>query len=323
MRAWSLLLVVCALLASCHTNGAPGGPVDAAVKFYEAGKALRCSEVWRTFTAGTQENIRAQVHRYERERDGLPRTELPEEKYCRWTEGTLKRGTARIARQQGDETVVAAEFIVKEITTKNFFPRFPTVTKELRLVREGGSWRVELPRVPIGRPHVRLVEVGPVDVFYPAKFSVGLADRLEATVVVGTPRDALESALRDATFWARALPSVKAVQPLEPTGEGERVQLSFTGADHSLTVTSSPPSKPFSTGSEAAVVWVAEGGNKAPVYFRGSWRLAPYPDGTRITLLLVVILNQWPGDAAEGSFSAERMAQAVLSLEKAALKSAP
>ena len=36
-----------------------------------------------------------------------------------------------------------------------------------------------------------------------------------------------------------------------------------------------------------------------------------------------IIPNQWPGDITEGIFSAERMAQAVLDLEKAALEPAP
>src|SRR5437762_12355682 len=115
MRARSPLIVACALLASCETNAERGGPVEAAVKFFEAAQARRCDEVWRLYSAGTQENIRAEVHRRERERDGLPRTETPEQKYCGGG-GTLKRGTARIARQQGNETVVAAELIVKVVS---------------------------------------------------------------------------------------------------------------------------------------------------------------------------------------------------------------
>src|SRR5256885_3982703 len=111
MRARSPLIVACALLASCETNAERGGPVAAAVKFFAAAQAWRCDEVWRLYSAGTQENVRAQVHRLERERDGLPRTEKPEQKYCGGG-GTLKRGTARIARQEGHETIVASELII-------------------------------------------------------------------------------------------------------------------------------------------------------------------------------------------------------------------
>ena len=46
-------------------------------------------------------------------------------------------------------------------------------------------------------------------------------------------------------------------------------------------------------------------------------------DGTRVTLRIFINPKHWPGTVAEGIFSSERMAQAVLGLEKAALKSAP
>jgi hypothetical protein len=230
-------------------------------------------------------------------------------------------------RQQGDEAVVAAKFVVEAPRHRyDFFPPSAVVTEELRLVREGGAWRVELPRVSIGRgPDWRLVEVGPVDVFYPAKSFSGLADQLEATAVVSARSDTLEPALRDPQSWARALPSVKAVQPLQGTGEVGRLQLSFGEPDRSLTVTTRLSGKQVNQPlQETLLLWSAEGAIKAPVYFRGSWRLQPHEDGsTRVTLLLVIIRSQWPGDAAEGMFSAERLAQAVIDLEKAALKSAP
>ena len=75
---------------------------------------------------------------------------------------------------------------------------------------------------------------------------------------------------------------------------------------------------------ETSRAWDAEGGNYAPVYFRGSWRLEPHQDGsTRVTLLIVMIHNHWGGDVSQGIFSAERMAEAVLGLEKAARKAGP
>jgi hypothetical protein len=316
--AWSLTAAACVLAASCNTNEVPGGPVEAAVKFFEA---KHCSEVFRFYTAGTQENIRAEVHRQERERNGMPQLEVPEERYCGWAEGTLKSGTARIARQQGNETIVAAEFKIKVISSRSFFPQYPTVTKELRLIREGGAWRVERPRVTIGRPHERLTEIGPVDVFQEEKTFWDSHSTPTATAMTRARRDALTSALRDSSFWARVLPSVKSVQMLERAGESERVQLTFEGADQSLTVALQPRSAPSSNEAEAAVLWEVEGGNKAPLYLRGAWRLMPCPDGTRITLHIVFNRRQWPGDAASEIFSAKHLAQAVLNLEKAALKS--
>ena len=312
------LIVACALLAPRDANAQPGGPLETALKFFEAQQAGRCGEAWRLYSAGTQENIRAEVRRSERERDGFPQAEKPQERYC-WSPGKLKRGSARIARQQGNEAVAAADFTVKVVSDRRLFASYTVKTEELRLIREGGAWRVERPRVAIGPgPGWRLTEVGPVDVLYQPGYP--LHDQLQATVVVRAKRDVLHAALRDAMFWARALPSIEAVQPMERTGESERIQLSFAGAGHSLTVAVRTSGKPSSEGSEAAVLWEVESGTKAPVYFRGSWRLKPYSDGTRITLHLVLNRRQWPGDVAEGMFSAQRMANAVLELERAALK---
>jgi carbon monoxide dehydrogenase subunit G len=325
MRARSPLIVASIFLGSCDPAAERGGPVEAAVKFFEAAQARRCDEVWRLYSAGTQANIRAELHRRERERDGLPQAETPEQRYC-GGDGTLKRRTVRIARQEGNETVVAAELTVRVVDDRRLLPKYPVVTRELRLIREGGAWRVELPRVTIGRgPGWRLVEVGPVDVFYPVKSISGLADSLEATAVVRAPRDTLERALRDPQSWARALPGVKAVQSLERTAERERVQLSFAEPDRGVTVVTRLSGRQVDQPlQETSLQWVAEGGNKAPVYFRGSWRLQPHQDGsTRVTLLLVVIRTQWPGDVTQGIFSAERLAQGVRRLEKAAPESAP
>lgn len=326
MRAWSALIVAGALFGPRRANAEPGGAVDTAVKFFEARQAANCNKVWPFYSAGTQENIRALAHRRERERAGLPQPPAPEQMYC-GRRGTLKRGSVRIVRQQGDETVVAGEFVVRHPRHYyDFFPSTGVETDEIRLVREGGAWRVELPRQRIGPgPDRRLVEVGPVDVYHPAKSFWGLADRVEATAVVRASRDTLEPALRDPQSWARALPSVKAAQPLPRAGDLERVELSFAAPDRSLTVTTQLFAKQVDQPlRETTLQWNAEGANKAPVYFRGSWKLEPHQDGsTRVTLLLLVIPNQWPGDVTEESFSAERMARAVLALEKAALAPAP
>lgn len=184
---------------------------------------------------------------------------------------------------------------------------------------------MERPREPIGRPGWRLIEVGPVDVFQEAGSQPGLHRKLTATAVSRVPRDTLDSALRAPKFWTLALPSVSAAQPLERTGGSERVRLAFAAEpERSLAVAVKLSGKPVEpTVPWTALQWIVEGGNKAPIYFRGSWKLQPHHDGTRVTMELVIDPKQWPGDVAEGIFSAQRMAQAVLGLEKAALESAP
>ncbi len=320
------LLLACALLAPCHSNAETGDPVDVAVRFFEAGKAWRCDEAWRFYSAGTQENFLAEDHRYEREREGPSRPDTVQKRHCGWTSNTLKPGTVRIARQQGDEAVVAADFIGKAPRNRHdiFFPPSVVTTKELRLVREAGEWRVEQPRLPIGRPGWRLIEVGPVDVFQEPRPPAGLLRKLEATAVSRVPRDTLDSALHDPQFWTHALPSVSAAEPLERTGELDRVRLAFAvEPERSLTVTVTLSGKPVDATREwTTLQWNVEDGNKAPVYFRGSVTLRPHHDGTRVTMELVVDPKQWPGDVAEGAFSAQHMAQALLGLDKVALGSA-
>lgn len=321
------LMVACALLAPCDTHAESGDPVDVAVRFFEAAKAFRCDEVWRFYSAGTQENFLAADHRYERERDGPPRPDTPEKEHCGWTPHTLKPGTVRIARQHGDEAVVAADFIGKAPRNRYdiFFPPSVVTTEELRLVREAGAWRVEQPRLPIGREGCQLIEVGPVDVFQEPRPPAGLLRRLEATAVSRVPRATLDSALRDPKFWTHALPSVSAAEPLKRTAELDRVRLAFAvEPERSLIVTVNPSGKPVdSTSDWTTLQWNVEDGNKAPVYLRGSMTLRPHHDGTRVTLVLFIDPKQWPGDAAEEMFSAQHMAQAVLGLDKVALKSAP
>jgi hypothetical protein len=322
MRAWSPLMVVCALLAPCDTNGQPGGPLETAVKFFQARQAFQCREVWDLYSAGTQEDIRAKVHRREREREGLPQAEKPEEQYCA-SPGKLKRGSARITRQQGSEALAAAEFTVKEVSDRNLFPRFPVKTFELRLIREGGAWRVELPRVPTRRSAEQLTEVGPVDVRHTAGGG-GMHSTLEATAVVPARRASLETALSDPKLWARAFPLVDAVESLGREGELERVRLTFSGTDQPITIMVRPVSRSGDpTSPNTAVLWEVEGGLKARAYARGSWVIKPYPDGTRITLKLVFDPRPSPKGVGTEIFSPERASEAVLGLEKAALRTAP
>lgn len=314
MRALGPLIVAFALLAPCDAGAQPGGPLETALKFLEARQAFRCRDVWPLYSAGTQENIRAEVHRRERSREGLPLGEKPEEQYCA-NSGKWKRGSARLVRQQGNEAVVAAEFYLQS-SRYDIFPRFDAQPQEIKLIHEGGAWRVDLPRIRIERPR-GLEEVGPVDVTYVPSGNLG-RDRLEATVVTRTARGSLIAVARDPILWARAIPSVTSVQPLERSGDRELVRLTFAGADRAITVAvrfSDPKDDP--NARQTAVLWEAEGGDKAPVYLRGSWRLTPYSTGgMRVSLVLFFDSRQWPGNPATEIFSAERMAQAVLGLGK-------
>lgn len=312
MRALWPLVAAGALVMSCEAKPPPGGPLEAGLEFFRARQASNCAEVWRMYSAATQENIRAEVRRREREREWTSDDPAPEARYCA-AAGKLKRGTGRVVREQGDEAVVAADFDV-QVSSSRYDTSWGVKTEELRLVRESGAWRVERPMVNIDRPGV--TEVGPVDVKYAPSGNLG-RDRLEATFVSRGPREKLVAAVRDPAAWPRALPSVKSVTPLERVGDRERLQLSFDGADHTITIAVQPSGAPRDpNANETAAVWEVERGDKAPVYLRGSWRLKPYPDGTRVTLVLFFDSRQWPVNPADGVFSPQRMAEAVLGLAK-------
>lgn len=319
------LMVACALLAPGGTHAETGGPVETAVTFIEASQAWRCDEVWRLFSAGTRENFLAAEHRYEREREGAPHADPPEKHFCGFTWHTFKRGTARLVRQDGDTTIVAVDFLARLSRYRyDFFPPTTTVTEELQLIREDGAWRVERPRLPIGREGWRLVEVGRVDVFQTPNPGPGMHRRLEATVLSRVAPKTLATTFRDPKSWALVLPSIGAAQAIERTADAERVQLTFaTEPERSLTVDVKTFGTPGDPSSERALNWIVEGGDEAPVYVRGWWRITPHHDGARIKLELVVDPRHWSGDVTEGDLSAERMAQAVLGLEKAARESAP
>ncbi|MCC6763243.1 MAG: SRPBCC family protein [Deltaproteobacteria bacterium] len=310
-----------AFLAASATHAATGGPVETAVNFLEASKAWRCDEVWRLYSAGTRENFLAVEHRYERERDGPPRPDPPEKAYCAFTHYTFERGSARLVRQDGDTALVKADFRAKISRSRwDLFTPTTIVTEDLQLVREGGVWRIERPRLPVGRQGWRLIEIGPVDVFQEKASIPGLLRSMEATTVSRLARKTLDAAFRDPMLWARVLPSVATVEPMEPAGESERVRLTFGPEPrHSFTVEvrhSDTMADP--TSAATAVYWIVEGNNRAPVYFRGWWRVQPHHDGTRVTMTFYFDPKDWPGEETDEVFSAERIAQAVLDLDNAA-----
>jgi hypothetical protein len=223
-------------------------------------------------------------------------------------------------REQGNEAVVSAELEARLSRGRyDIMPPNKIWTEEIRLVREGGAWRVTRAIVRQGPDTEGVTEMGPVDVRHTAGGG-GLHSTVEATAVLPARRAALEAALGDPKLWARAFPSVKAVESLGREGELERVRLTFTDAENTLTIlvrpvsTSGDPKFPVT-----AVAWDAEGGPRAIPYARGSWVLKPYTDGTRITLRLVFDPRPWPKGVGE-VFSPERAAEAVLGLEKTALR---
>ena len=313
MRARACLVFAGALLAAWDTSAQPGGPVDAAVKHIEALYAHRCTDAWASFSKATQDRIRNEVHRRERERAGAPLGEKVEEQHC-GKSGRLKRGSPRLVSSHGDEATVTL-VIIDRISRRryDYFPPESELTETLRLVREGGAWKVDLPRPHEERALRTLVEIGKVDVFV-GHYAPGLHQRLEATMVTRAPRAALDAVLRDPQAWALALPSFRAIEPLERKGDAERVLLTFAEPARPVAFITSM-SQPRDPMDQVTRGWNIEHDLQTAPYMRGRWDITSNQDGTaRVKLTLVINPQRWP----EGHFSAERLGSAVLDLEKAA-----
>lgn len=209
MRTIARLMVLALPLFTSSVRGQEAaGPLQIAVKFFEANQASRCAEAFSLYTRGTQENIRAALHRKLREYDDGPITATPETAFCDPSRIT-KRASARLVRQSGDEAHVSRVFTVGHWINKYVrYGPWQEGTEELRLIREDGAWRVELPRMPVGRPRAtgeRLVEIGRVDVSSFPHNALG-QDLVEATVVSTAPRVSIEAVLRDPLTWANLSP---------------------------------------------------------------------------------------------------------------------
>lgn len=312
-----LLILAWTLIPSGVYGQAQDGPLETAIKYFEANQFSRCSEAFSLYTKGTQENIRTVLHRYDRERehDELPLTRTAET----WTCDTFtqtKRGSVHLVRLEGDEAVVAREFTVGHWLNQYIkLGPYWEGSAELQLIREDGVWRVQLPHIRVGRelsPGEQLVEVGRVDVSTYPHNSLG-QDVVEATVVSSVPRSEIESVLRNPASWAKLFPFIQTVDVLEASGGTQQVRLLFAGWEHPITVTVKIPREHIDR-------LRFDAGHNAPVMFWGWWNLSNHYAGTRVTLYLVINKRQWPEEMGERFLAPERIAESVLGLEQAALQ---
>jgi hypothetical protein len=317
MRAGRPLTVALFLFGSFGAQAQPGGPVETAVKYLEAAQASRCREVWALYSNASQEHIRSQVHRLARERGNLRSEEKPLEYSCSKPD-KHKRIDTRLVRTYGDEATVAVVWRGRVSRRFYYLPGPMTEwTEEVKLVREGGAWKVDLPRPKEQKRLDELIELGDVEV------SIGLAvaglhQKLEAEGFSRVPRDALDAVLRDPRVWAAVLPSFKAIEQRERAGNLDRALLSFADPAPQIPVTVSLTGRPVDAKERStSLQWKVEKDAKAPVYMRGQWFLDTTDSGTtRVRLTLVIDPRHWPG--SEDLFSAERLANSLRDLEKAA-----
>lgn len=310
MRAGRPLALALLLLASWSAQAQADGPVETAVKFHEAQGGHRCKEAWALSSKGRQEKIRSAARKRAQEGGRPPQDERPEESCARV--GKLMPGTARLELKVGDEAVVSARF--KGAAPRDQYDlkaRFAEYDEELDLVREGGAWKVEWPRVKRQSSHAILrIGIGAVD-WRMEPIVRGLHYKHELTVSTRVPRDALESVLLDPNAWANLLPSIKSVEPLERTGGVERARLSFAEPSTPITVLVKRSGRPVDPAAGwISIEWVVEKDVDAPIYMRGAWALKPNPDGTtQVNLTLVLNPRHWPDH--ERQFSAAPLGRSL------------
>jgi hypothetical protein len=189
--------------------------------------------------------------------------------------------------------------------------------EEVKLIGESGPRKAEIPGPKGPAP---LLRVGQVRVSVRPPPQPGAFLILEASANSRVDREALEAVLADPRGWAAVLPSFKAIEPGEQVGKLGKAQLAFVPPSVPIPIRvqragrPNNPKVPFTT-----LIWYAEEEHKAPVYMRGEWYLTPNGDeGTRVKLTIVLNPQHWP--ASDRLFSSERMANALLDLEKAAVK---
>ena len=315
MRVAGPVVFACAFLAPWIASAQPGDPVETAVAYLVAASDMQCPKVWPLYSKGTQDSIRTEARRQEREREGASLELKPETMYCGLNVGGAKyrKRTARLVREQGNEAVVSAELEARLSRGRyDIMPPNKIWTEEIRLVREGGAWRVTRKVIRQGPDTKWVTEMWPVDVRYNEAPVPGMHSTIEATAVVRAL--GVAGVLTDPKRWAGAFSSVKTAESLGQVDGMERVRLTFTN-DQSLTILVRPVSRSY---DESTLAWDAEGGGKAEPYARGRWVIKSLPDGSRITLRLVYDPRPMPKGVGPDVFSPQRAAEALLALEKTA-----
>lgn len=309
-------------------------PVRTTRAFLAAAGRGDCATAWSFFSRGTQENVAAQIRKEVRDAPYRMEPPRPEEKYCAGTYGGARPRTARLIDQAGDTAVVSVGFA--EGTHVPLIPFLSTPYREwsadVRLVREDARWKIERPRVEVGRPGWDVVEVGEVEVAY-SRHGDPRRRWVQARGVVRASREALAAVLSDPRTWSRLVPLLAEARVLDgggaasppplllrfaaPDGAGAEVPVHVQPSGHVR-----DPHLPWTqiqlVAAADATPGPAAGGR--PTVFSGSWELRERQDGFWVTFGFVVQPDEWPPGLVERLLAADVVAGAVAALEREALR---
>lgn len=318
-------------LVACGEVG--DDPVAATRRFLSAVKRGDCDVAWTSFSQGTRENAVALVKKQVREAP-YPMQQRPEDLYCEGTYGDAKPRTARLVTATGETAVVSVLF-----AEGTHFPIIPFLStpyrewwSELQLVRKAGRWKVERPRVEVGRPGWDLIEVGDIEVSY-SRTGNPRRRWVQARAIVRAPRESLEATLMDALAWSRMLPMVTHVHALDGADQTpeRRLLLRFEapdGAAAEVPVVIEPyghlrdPKLPWTK-----IQWVVAKDARPsttdvsrPAIYTGSWELQTRYDGFWVTFGVVIQPDEWPPSLADALLASDNVAGAITALERDAAR---
>lgn len=161
VRFWPRRALIAALaLATCSAScGGKAGPEQAAQSFLKAVHEQDCEKAWRFFSSDTQKMIEEEATRlnnegYGRGANGAPYTDAFEYKnlYCKPTLVNpylaYAPGSVKLLKVEGELAVVGVdEAEAGGFLIPGFFPTKTTNRRrEMKLVKEGGSWKVDRTR---------------------------------------------------------------------------------------------------------------------------------------------------------------------------------
>lgn len=319
MRGRAVLLLATALAASAGALARPGDPVEVTAKHYDDWQAGRCAEVWDSFSRRMKRYITEEERRRVLGRSGKPAEEKPEEHRC-GRNRSHKRLEVNLVQVQGERATVVVKMRGRVPQSRyGLIDPMKEWTEQVLLIREDGVWKIDGPRPHEEKRAGDGMREADVRVTLHPPNEVNGHRVLEALAVSYLPRASLVAALTDPKDALALLPSFKSIELLEWNGKVGRARLAFAQPSPPIPVTLRLSGEPnFPNARFTSFFWDVEQEFKAPVYMRGEWHLGvDAGEATLVKLTIVLDPRHWPG--SERLFSADRMVDALLGLEKAAL----
>lgn len=144
----AVFLLLAAMLSACSKP--QENPDDAANEFLRAVHRKDCEKIFASFSTASQEKIRADSAKAIKDYPAYAGQFTPEKYYCTSVFAnrflTYNRGSAKLQKIEGSNAVVTVTYTEgRNELIPGFFPtKFVRVPTTLQLVKERGSWKIDL-----------------------------------------------------------------------------------------------------------------------------------------------------------------------------------